>query len=270
MTVLDKIATATRQRVQKYQAELSLGMLKSSIQSVGRQPQDFRSFFAGPGFNVIAEIKLASPSKGLIAPDLLPLDVAKDYLNHGATALSVLTEPEFFKGDIVNLQKIRYAHPNAALLMKDFILDPYQVYLGHAMGADACLLMASLLDEKQLETMYQTALTIGLTPLVEVHNHAEMQRAKSLGAQLIGINNRNLKTLEVDLSCGEELIQEAPKEATVICESGLSTGADLQRMRQAGFHGFLIGSHLMASGTPGQALEKLLMAADPDYNKQDT
>jgi len=266
MSILDKIAAATRQRVQKYQDELSLNMLKGSIQSVGRQPQDFRSFFDVPGFHVIAEIKLASPSKGPIAPDLLPLDVATDYLSNGATALSVLTEPEFFKGDIVNLQKTRYAHPNAALLMKDFIIDPYQLYLGHAMGADACLLMASLLDEKQLEAMYQEAISIGLTPLVEVHDSAEMQRAKSLGARLIGINNRNLKTLEVDLSCGETLIQEAPSEATVICESGLTSGADLKRMHEAGFSGFLIGSHLMASGQPGQALRTLLLEADPKFD----
>lgn len=261
MTVLDKIAAATRQRVGKYQEELSLGMLKSSIQAVGRKPQDFRAVFDAPGIHVIAEIKLASPSKGLIAPDLLPLDVARDYLKCGAAALSVLTEPEFFKGDIVNLQRIRYAHPNANILMKDFILDPYQLYLGHAMGADACLLMASLLDEASLEELYLLALELELTPLVEVHDSKEMQRAKKLGAQLIGINNRNLKTLEVDLSSGEALIQEAPAEATLICESGLSSAADVLQMQALGFKGFLIGSHFMATGQPGQALRALLVDA---------
>ena len=204
---------------------------------------------------------MASPSKGLIAPDLNPLDVAGQYLQNGAQALSVLTEPEFFKGDLAYLTQIRQAYPQARLLMKDFILDPYQLYQGRLAGADACLLIVAMLEKDDLLALYQQAIELDLTPLVEVHNAEELQIALEIGADLIGVNNRNLKTLAIDLQTSKELARAIPDGVTLICESGLSMAQDLNAAKAWGYHGFLIGTHLMATGHPGLALDQLLLAA---------
>lgn len=264
--ILTQIAATTRQRVSEQKTKRPLSALKAELEHCSHQPLDFAAQFTGSGHDVIAEVKFASPSQGRIVnpgqPGLDPVTVAQNYQAHGAQALSVLTEPDFFQGDIAYLQAIRDALPKLPLLLKDFILNPYQLYLGRVSGADACLLMASLLEQPELETLYALALELGLTPLVEVHDRDEMERARALDAKLIGINNRNLKNLQVDLATGEALIRQAPSQATLICESGLKTPADLQRMTQAGFHGFLIGTHLMATGQPGQALKELLEPLD--------
>jgi indole-3-glycerol phosphate synthase len=263
MSVLNRIAQVTRERVAAEQALIPLSQLEARLPA-SRQPQDFIQAFAAPGFNVIAEVKLASPSKGPIAPNLKPLDVAADYLSHGAAALSVLTEPSFFKGRLEYLESIRQAQPDARLLMKDFMLDPYQFYQARMAGADACLLIVAMLEPKQLESLYALALELKLTPLVEVHTAAEMQAAVALGAKLIGVNNRNLKTLETDLATSRELASLAPAGTVLICESGLSQGHDLSQAKSWGYSGFLIGSHLMATGLPGPALAALLQEAQND------
>lgn len=264
MSVLNKIAQVTRDRINAEKALMPLSELQAKVSKSSRQPRDFAAVFSQPGFQVIAEVKLASPSKGPIAPQLKPLDVAGDYLSQGAAALSVLTEPTFFQGKLDYLAEIRSAHPEALLLMKDFVVDPYQLYQARYTGADACLLIVAMLTPEELQTFYAEALALGLTPLVEVHTEAEMQAAVALGAKLIGVNNRDLKTLTTDLETSRRLAQLAPAGTTLICESGLSTGEDLRRAQSWGFTGFLIGTHLMATGTPGTALASLLQEAAHD------
>lgn len=259
-SVLAKIAAATRVRVEKQKAMTPLAALEARI-GTSRAPRDFRAAFAEPGYQVIAEVKLASPSRGAIAPGLDPVSVAGDYLAHGAAALSILTEPEFFKGDLASLEAVRAAHPETRLLMKDFVVDAYQLYQGRLAGADACLLIVAMLEQQDLQALYQSASELGLTALVEVHNEAEMAIAVELGATLIGVNNRDLKTLTTDLDTSRRLAPMAPAGTTLICESGLSRGEDLRQARDWGYSGYLIGTHLMATGTPGQALAALLQEA---------
>lgn len=261
MSVLDKIAQVTRERINAEKQVTPLADLQKRVIESGRRPYDFAAVFQTPGYQVIAEVKLASPSKGPIAPDLRPLDVASDYLKHGAAALSVLTEPTFFQGSLDYLADIRKAHPNARLLMKDFVVDPYQLWQGRATGADACLLIVAMLTPEELYDFYAQALELELTPLVEVHTETELKAALKLGAKLIGVNNRDLKTLSTDLETSRKLAELVPDDVTLICESGLSTGQDLQAAQSWGYKGFLIGTHLMATGTPGQALADLLQAA---------
>lgn len=263
VSVLERIAQATRERVAHEKQQTSLETLKSQLQSAPglHQPRDFALAFDRPGYQVIAEVKLASPSRGEIAPELKPLEVAGDYLAHGAAALSVLTEPQFFKGSLEYLRAIRQAFPEALLLMKDFILDAYQLYQGRLAGADACLLIVAMLEPEQLQELYQQALELGLTPLVEVHNAEEMQVALELKASLIGVNNRDLKTLTTDLQTSQRLASLVPAGTRLICESGLSQGQDLKQAASWGYTGFLIGTHFMATGKPGAALAELLSAA---------
>lgn len=265
MSVLAKIAGQTRLRVAREQNEQPLAALQAQI-SDARTPFDFKAVFAQPGFQVIAEVKLASPSRGAIAPDLKPVEVAGDYLKNGAAALSVLTEPDFFQGDLAYLQAIRTAFPQARLLMKDFMLDPYQFYQARLAGADAILLIVAMLAPAELQALYALALELQLTPLVEVHTSEELQIALQLGAALIGVNNRDLKTLTTRLATSQELAQNVPSAVTLICESGLSQGSDLVSARSWGYRGFLIGSHLMASGQPGSALAALLAEAGSEVN----
>jgi indole-3-glycerol phosphate synthase len=260
MSVLNMIAEATRQRVASEKQALPQAEL-AALAAASRTPFDFKAVFAQPGFQVIAEVKLASPSQGAIAPQLKPVEVARDYLAHGAAALSVLTEPEFFQGNLTYLEAIREAEPEARLLMKDFMLDPYQLYQARVAGADAILLIVAMLEASQLQALYNLALELGLTPLVEVHTASEMEAALALGATLIGVNNRDLKTLQTRLETSQELAQLVPAGTTLICESGLGKGQDLQRAQSWGYHGFLIGTHLMASGKPGLALADLLKQA---------
>lgn len=261
MSVLAKIAEMTRQRVAREKAIVSLGDLQAQISSA-RTPFAFDACFEPPGFQVIAEVKLASPSQGAIAPDLNPVEVAGDYLAHGAAALSVLTEPDFFQGDLAYLRAIRSAFPQARLLKKDFMLDPYQFYQARLAGADAVLLIVAMLEPSELEALYALALDLQLTPLVEVHTLPELEIALDLGAKLMGVNNRDLKTLTTRLETSWDLAQYVPPDVTLICESGLSQGADLALAQSWGYRGFLIGSHLMASGQPGHALAALLAQAD--------
>ena len=224
--------------------------------------RDFLAAFRPPvEFPVIAEVKLASPSQGAIAPHLSPVEVAAQYLGAGAAALSVLTEPDWFQGSPEYLRLIRQQFPEALLLMKDFFVDPWQVELAAHLGADAVLVIVALLGQERSEMMIRKALDTGLTPLVEVHTLPELEVALACGAQLIGVNNRNLKTLKISLDTTRELIPHVPAGRTIICESGLARGQDLAEMAAAGCHGYLIGTSLMKTGQPGEALATLLREA---------
>jgi indole-3-glycerol phosphate synthase len=256
MNVLERIAERVRVRVAEDRAREPLEALLR--RGAERQPADFRAAFDRPGLNVIAEVKLASPSEGPIAPGADPVRVASDYLAHGAQAISVLTERDHFAGDPAYLGAIRARHPQARLLMKDFVVDEWQVARARADGADAVLLIVALLGESGLRRFLRTTRDAGLTALVEVHDAEEMRVAANEGASLIGVNNRDLKTLRVSLETSERLAPLAPSDATLISESGLSRRAELDRLRGAGYRGFLIGTTLLRTGCPGKSLAGLL------------
>jgi indole-3-glycerol phosphate synthase len=228
----------------------------------GRTPRDIEAAFRRPGGpHVIAEVKLASPSEGDIAPGADPVAVAGEYLAAGAAALSILTERDFFKGSPDYLRAIRARFPDALLLMKDFVVDELQLDIAREIGADAVLLIVALVGPERLPALLAAARERGLSVLVEVHDEAELAIAARSGARLIGVNNRNLKTLAVSLDTSERLASLAPKGATLISESGISTGDDVKRLGRLGFHGFLVGTSLMKTGKPGAALAKLLGSA---------
>jgi indole-3-glycerol phosphate synthase len=211
---------------------------------------------------IIAEIKFASPSRGRIYPgNLDALRIAGDYLSHGASALSILTEPDYFQGNIETIRAVRKAYPTAPILLKDFVLSKAQIAQGLLYGANAVLLIVAFLNPKLLKSLYEYTLSLGLTPLIEVHDAAELKTALELKPKLVGINHRNLSTLAIDLDISERLIQSIPKGIFVIAESGIETKADLNTMVSRGVDGCLIGSSFMQEENPGLALQRLLGGA---------
>jgi indole-3-glycerol phosphate synthase len=208
---------------------------------------------------IIAEIKFASPSQGAIYPgSLTPVQLAENYCTHGARALSVLTEPYFFRGDIQYIRQIRSAFPLCPILLKDFILHPLQIKQAQVFGANAVLLIVAFLTPALLQELYTYAVSLNLTPLVEVHDAEELSLALELKPKIIGINNRNLRSLAVALQTSYQLIQLIPDTVFAVCESGISTCREIKAMITAGFDGLLIGSKLMQSPQPGEVLSALL------------
>jgi indole-3-glycerol phosphate synthase len=206
---------------------------------------------------IIAEVKFASPLRGVIA-NLDPVDVAASYLTNGATALSVLTEPEYFHGNIEYIRAIREQFPESLLLMKDFIIARAQLFQARIFGADSILLIVALLDVQELNLLYHQALELGLTPLVEIHNQQELEVALKLGAKLIGINNRDLTTLKISLNTSLKLADCIPGGVTKISESGITSAREMQLLSEMGIDGFLIGTSLMTTQEPGYALQQLM------------
>ena len=210
--------------------------------------------------NVIAECKRRSPSRGVLRDDYVPAAIAAAYERAGAAAISVLTEPTFFDGALDHLEAVA-ARTHLPVLRKDFIVDEYQVAESRAAGADAILLIVAVLDDATLRALYGTAAGWGLDVLVEVHDQPELERALAAGASLVGVNNRNLRTLEVNSRVSQRLIERMPASATAVSESGFRSAAELAALRHAGYHAFLVGERLMSSPDPGAALQDLL--ADP-------
>ncbi len=208
---------------------------------------------------IIAEVKFASPSHGEIYPGTLShIDIAETYLGNGASALSILTEPTYFHGQSHYLSEVRSAFPQVAILLKDFVLSKVQVDQAVLLGANAILLIVAFLERELLIELYHYALSLGLTPLIEVHDQRELEVALQLNPKMIGINNRNLHTLNVDLNTSKQLIPLIPKGIYTVCESCLQNKAQIQAMRTLGFDGFLIGASLMSHVNPGEALNNLL------------
>jgi indole-3-glycerol phosphate synthase len=206
---------------------------------------------------VIAEIKKASPSKGVIREDFEPADIARSYAANGATCLSVLTDEKYFKGHTDFLKAARAAC-QIPVLRKDFVIDPYQVYEAREMGADAILLIAAALGDPMMIDLEQVALALGLDVLVEVHNEQELERALHLQTPLLGINNRNLKTFETTLETTLSMLSQIPDDKIVVSESGIHTPNDIQRLRSKNVNAFLIGEALMREENPGSALSALI------------
>ncbi|WP_397412697.1 indole-3-glycerol phosphate synthase TrpC [Polaromonas sp.] len=205
---------------------------------------------------VIAEIKKASPSKGVLRADFIPADIAQSYAEHGAACLSVLTDKDFFQGSIDYLKQAR-ASCSLPVLRKDFIVDPYQVYESRVMGADCILLIAACLDDAQMKALEALAFSLDMAVLVEVHDRAELQRALQLKTPLLGINNRNLQTFEVSLDTTLGLLKDVPADRLLVTESGISTPADVARLREAKVNAFLVGEAFMRAEDPGVALAGL-------------
>jgi indole-3-glycerol phosphate synthase len=205
---------------------------------------------------VIAEVKKASPSKGVLREDFIPADIAQSYAEHGAACLSVLTDRQFFQGSPEYLKQAR-ASCDLPVLRKDFMVDPYQVYEARAMGADCILLIAACLSDTQMAELEGIARSLDMAVLVEVHDAEELQRALKLKTRMVGVNNRNLRTFEVSLDNTLGLLKDVPVDRLLVTESGILKREDVQRMRASGVHAFLVGEAFMRAEEPGEALAQL-------------
>ena len=218
--------------------------------------RDFAGALANNAPAVIAEIKKASPSKGVLAEEFDPVRIATVYVQGGAAALSVLTDERFFQGSLDHLTAARAALP-PPVLRKDFTLEPFHVFEAAAHGADAILLIAALLDDRQLRQLRELAESLGLAALVEIHDQHELVRAVASGARIIGVNNRDLRTFQVRLETSIELADLIPAGVIKVSESGIHSHADVARLQAAGYNAFLVGEHLMKSSDPANALREL-------------
>jgi len=205
---------------------------------------------------VIAEVKKASPSKGVIRPDFIPADIAQSYAEHGAACLSVLTDRQYFQGSPDYLKQAR-ASCDLPVLRKDFMVDAYQVYEARAMGADCILLIAACLDDGQMAELESLARSLNMAVLVEVHDRAELQRALKLRTRLVGINNRDLRSFEVSLDTTLGMLADVPADRLLVTESGILSRADVDKMRAHGVNAFLVGEAFMRAREPGEALAQL-------------
>lgn len=222
-----------------------------------RVPRSLSQALSGEAIAVIAEIKKASPSAGVIRADFEPVQIATSYLRANATALSILTDEKYFQGSLDYIRRVRPL-TDVPILRKDFIIDPYQILEARAAGADALLLIVAALSQEQLRQLVRTTSAFGLEALVEVHSADEMRRAADAGATIIGINNRNLDTFQIDLATTEQLAPLAPPGVVLVAESGLHTAADVQRMRDAGVDAVLVGTRFMQHPDPGTVLQELM------------
>ena len=258
--ILDRINAVKRDEVAAAQARVPLAALRAEAESRAEPTRGFaqalRDKIAAGHGGVIAEVKKASPSKGVLRADFRPADIARSYERHGAACLSVLTDAPHFQGSVEYLQQARAACA-LPVLRKDFMVDPYQVYEARAMGADCILLIVASLADGQMAELEDCALGLGLDVLVEVHDGAELERALRLKTPLVGINNRNLKTFEVTLDTTLGLLAQVPADRLLVTESGILGPDDVQRMRDAQVHAFLVGEAFMRAPDPGAALSAL-------------
>ena len=254
--ILDKLAASARVRVDRLKAERPLESVREEALSIKpEKPFCFEAALKKEDIAFICEVKKASPSKGLIAPDFPYVHIARDYEAAGADAISVLTEPEYFLGSDDYLSAVKRA-VNIPVIRKDFTIDPYQIYEARIIGADAVLLICALLDTEALTEYIRIADTLGLTAL-EAHDAAEVASALEAGARVIGVNNRNLKTFEVDIENSARLRQLVPEHITFVSESGIKTPGDIDALRKNGTDAVLIGETLMRSSRKAEELARL-------------
>jgi indole-3-glycerol phosphate synthase len=260
--LLAAIVAATRRSVQTRREHEPEASLARRAEIAAPRGALFEAQLSRPGsVNIIAECKRRSPSKGVLARAYDPAAIARAYAQGGAAAISVLTEPTFFDGALEHLAAVRAA-VEVPLLRKDFVVDPYQLLEARANGADAVLLIVAALDQSVLEDLQRRAWDLGLATLVEVHDDQELSRAVASGARVIGVNNRNLRTLQVDVTASDVLAAAIPAHVTAVSESGLQSRADLERLRAAGYDAFLIGERFMTDPDPVSALQGLIAGVE--------
>ena len=257
-TVLERILEARRAEVEHRKRVLPETALKYGVKAA-TPLRDFSAALCRDGLNVLAELKPASPSRGVLRDPFDPVTLAQALESSGACALSVLTEAEFFRGSLKNLRDAREAI-QLPVLRKDFIFDPWQVWETRANDADSFLLIVAALGDGLLRELIALGRELGMEPLVEVHTAAELDRALTAGARILGVNNRDLTTLSVRVETSFELVGHIPDDCIAVSESGLRTHDDLSKLRAAGFDAFLIGTHLMISADPAAALSSLLLS----------
>ena len=257
--ILEKIVTVKREEIAVLIRQKPLSAMRADAESrvLTRDFVDaLRKKIAAGKVAVIAEVKKASPSKGVLRADFIPADIAQSYAEYGAACLSVLTDKQFFQGSIDYLKQAR-ASCSLPVLRKDFMVDAYQVYESRVMGADCILLIAACLDDQKMKELEALAMSLDMAVLVEVHDATELERALKLKTPLIGINNRNLKTFDVSLDTTLDLMSQVPADRVLITESGISTVADVKRMRAANVNAFLVGEAFVRAEDPGVALGEL-------------
>ena len=257
--ILDEIITVKREEVADLLRQKPFSAMRSDAES-RVLTRDFsgalRNKITAGKPAVIAEVKKASPSKGVLRSGFIPADIAQSFAESGAACLSVLTDKNFFQGSVEYFKQAR-ASCSLPALRKDFMVDAYQIYESRVMGADCILLIAAVLDDLQMKDFEAVSIALHMAVVVEVHDAAELERALKLKTPLIGINNRNLKTFDVSLNSTLELLGQIPPDRIVITESGISTAQDVKRMRDAGVNAFLVGEALMRAEDPGIALGQL-------------
>lgn len=256
--ILDDILTYRREQLKREKAVCTFEEMKLRAEKAltQRKPLSLKAALSGDRLSCVCEVKKASPSKGLICPDFHPAETAAQYAAAGANAISCLTEEHFFQGSSECLQQIRQT-VNLPILRKDFLFDPYQIYEAAAIGADAVLLIAAVLSPEEMQSLYTLTYALGLEALVEVHNAEELAAVEDLHPQILGVNNRDLKTFEVDLNTVAKLKPDAPKDAVFVSESGIRSNADMKQVRSCGADAVLIGETLMRSNDIVAALQGL-------------
>jgi len=256
-SILDKIVATKREEIARAKSALSESELRSQLKDAPPIRDFFVPLAAGGPIKLIAEVKKASPSQGIIRADFDPVAIARTYEAHGATCLSVLTDEPYFQDSLEYLRQVRQA-VGIPLLRKDFILDSYQLLEARVAGADAVLLIAECLDDCNLRKLHNEVLELGLTPLVEFYEPENLDRVLAAGATLIGVNNRDLKSFAVDLAHTIRLREKVPLDCVFVGESGIHTRADVLRLQKAGVDAMLVGESLMREADIGAAVDRLL------------
>jgi indole-3-glycerol phosphate synthase len=258
--ILDEIIEKTKEDLKKKKAKYSMDWLGRSLAFNPFMPRDIKPYLKATKENpyrIIAEVKKASPSKGIIREDFDPLLIAKEYESGGASAISVLTEPHYFKGDIEYLTGIR-RYVSTPLLRKDFIVDEYQVLEALVYGADFLLLIAKALSKKELKSLLEYTWRLGMDALVEIHDKEDLSKAIFAGANIIGINHRNLETFKMDMSLTEKLMPLIPNGKIIVAESGLNNKETIEHLSEVGADAFLIGEHFMRKENISESLKELV------------
>ncbi|MBI4642099.1 MAG: indole-3-glycerol phosphate synthase TrpC [Candidatus Tectomicrobia bacterium] len=257
-SILDRIVAVNREELHETKRKFPLSELRARLQDL-EPPRRFLEALkdGSQGTRIIAEVKKASPTKGLIRADFDPVAIATTYEEHGAAAISILTEKQFFQGNLDYLHQIRKV-THIPLLRKDFLFEEYQIYQSRIFGADALLLIVAMLEKGELKELFQLTHEVGLEALVEVHNEDELDTALSVNARLIGINNRDLKTFQTTLDTTLRLVPLVPPGKVIVSESGINHRSDIELLEKAGVHAFLIGEALMRERDIGKKMRELL------------
>ncbi len=256
-TILDKIVVTKREEIAAAKAVCPEAQLRERVSDAPPVRDFFGALSGGGPVRLIAEVKKASPSKGLIREDFQPVEIAEIYQRHGASCISVLTDQPYFQGRLQYLRDIR-SQVDIPLLRKDFILDVYQLFEARLAGADAVLLIAECLDDETLRRLHDQTLRLGMTPLVELYRPENLPRVLEVGAKLIGVNNRDLRTFQVDLQHTIRMRERIPDDCVLVGESGIHSRADVELLQNAGVNAILVGEHLMANADIGSAVDRLL------------